>query len=71
MVNRDHVEGVLADLDALAMSRPDPELRAIETALVLEDVFAVRVSDAQIDAAAHDDDPRALAALLGLASRSR
>ena len=71
-MNRDHVEQVLADLVALTAAddeKPtdaeprDAELSALTIALALEDVFAVRLTDADIDSI-RPNDPVSLATLL-------
>lgn len=50
-VNRDAIEQVLRDYDALRLPETDPELEAVSTAILIEDVFGVVLSDAEIDAA--------------------
>jgi hypothetical protein len=50
-VNRDIVEQVLRDYDALRRPDTDPELEAVRAAILLEDVFEVALSDAEIDPA--------------------
>jgi hypothetical protein len=50
-VNRDIVEQVLRDYDALRRPDTDPELEAVRAAIMLEDVFGIALSDAQIDPA--------------------
>jgi hypothetical protein len=61
-VNRDIVEQVLRDYNALRRPGTDPELEAVRTAILLEDVFGVALSDAEIDLAVVAD-PSAVAAL--------
>ena len=48
-MNRDIVEQVLRDYNALRRPGTDPELEAVRTAILLEDVFEVALSDAEID----------------------
>jgi hypothetical protein len=62
-VNREYVEQALADLVALTASDDGAELSAVTIALALEDVFAIRLTDADIDAI-DPNDPVALADLL-------
>jgi hypothetical protein len=62
-VNRDIVEQVLRDYDALRRRDTDPELEAVRAAILLEDVFEVVLSDAEIDPAVFAD-PSAVAALV-------
>jgi hypothetical protein len=72
-MNRHHVEQVLTDLVALTSSddadrsgddhASEAELSAVTIALTLEDVFAIRLTDADIDAI-DPRDPVALAAML-------
>lgn len=50
-MNRDIVEQVLRDYDALRRPDTDPELEAVRAAIMLEDVFCIALSDAQIDPA--------------------
>jgi hypothetical protein len=50
-VNRDIVEQVLRDYAALRRPDADPELEAVRAAILLEDVFDVALSDAEIDPA--------------------
>jgi predicted ATP-dependent Lon-type protease len=50
-VNRDIVEQVLRDYDGLRRPDTDPELEAVRAAILLEDVFDVLLSDAEIDPA--------------------
>jgi hypothetical protein len=50
-VNRDIVEQVLRDYDALRRPDTDPELEAVRAAILLEDVFEVALSDTEIDPA--------------------
>jgi hypothetical protein len=62
-MNRDIVEQVLRDY--LAMCRPDTdrELEAVRAAILLEDVFGIVLSDAEIDPALLTD-ASAVAALV-------
>ena len=67
-MNRDHVEQVVADLVALTASddgtqSSETDLSALTIALALEDVFAVLLTDADIDSI-DPNDPVALADLL-------
>ena len=62
-MNRDIVEQVLRDYDALRRRDTDPELEAVRAAILLEDVFEVVLSDAEIDPAVFAD-PSAVAALV-------
>ena len=48
-MNRDLVEQVLRDYDALRRPGTDPELEAVRAAIMLEDVFGITLSDAEID----------------------
>jgi hypothetical protein len=50
-VNHDIVEQVLRDYEALRRPGTDPELEAVRAAILLEDVFDVALSDAEIDPA--------------------
>jgi hypothetical protein len=50
-VDRDIVEQILRDYDALRRPDTDPELKAVRAAILLEDVFEVALSDAEIDPA--------------------
>ena len=79
-MNRDHVEQALADLVALTASddaaessdarSSESELSAVTIALALEDVFAIRLTDADIDSI-DPNDPVALATLLDRAEGQR
>jgi len=62
-VNRDIVEQVLREYEALRRPDADPELEAVRTAILLEDVFGVTLPDAEIDPATFAD-PAAVAALI-------
>jgi hypothetical protein len=62
-VNRDIVEQVLQDYDALRRQGADPELEAVRVAILLEDVFDIVLSDAEIDPTLFAD-PSAVAALV-------
>ncbi len=59
----DIVEQILRDYDALRRPGTDPELEAVRAAILLEDVFGVTLSDAEIDAAV-PVDASAVAALV-------
>ena len=50
-MNRDIVEQVLRDYDALRRPDIDPELETVSAAILLEDVFGIVLSDAEIDPA--------------------
>jgi hypothetical protein len=50
-VDGDPVEQVLADYAALHRCDADPELEAVHTAILIEDVFGVTLSDAEINPA--------------------
>jgi hypothetical protein len=63
-VNRDIVEQVLRDYEALRRPDADAGLEAVRFAILLEDVFGVVLSDAKIDLAVLADSS-AVAALLG------
>ena len=54
---------ILAEFAQLRPADPDPELAAVRTALMVEDVFGVTLSEAQLDPATLAD-PAALRALL-------
>ena len=62
-MNRDTVEQVLRDYDALRRPGADPELEAVRAAILLEDVFDIALSDAEIDPAVFADSA-AVAALV-------
>ena len=63
-MNRDIVEQVLRDYDAVRRPDTEPELEAVRTAIMMEDVFGIVLSDAEIDPAALAD-PAAMATLVG------
>ena len=50
-MNRDIIEQVLRDYDALRRPGTDPELEAVRAAIMLEDVFGIALSDVEIDPA--------------------
>ncbi len=50
-MNRDIVGQVLRDYQALCRPDTDPELEAVRAAILLEDVFGIVLSDAEIDPA--------------------
>jgi hypothetical protein len=50
-VNRDTIEQILRDYGALRLPDTDRELEAVRAAILLEDVFDVVLSDAEIDPA--------------------
>ena len=62
-MNRDIAEQILRDYDALRRPDTDPELEAVRTAIMLEDVFDIALSDAEIDPAVLGDSS-AVAALV-------
>jgi hypothetical protein len=62
-VSRDIVEQVLRDYEALRRPDTDPGLEAVRAAIMLEDVFDVVLSDAEIDPAVLVDSS-AVAALV-------
>ena len=62
-MNRDIVEQVLRDYEALRRPDADPGLEAVRTAILLEDVFEVTLPDAEIDPAVLAD-AAAVAALV-------
>jgi hypothetical protein len=68
-VNRNAVEQVLRDHHALRSPDTDPELEAVRAAILVEDVFDVELSDAEIDAAVLGD-ARAVAALAAVLRRA-
>lgn len=61
-MNSEIAEQVIRDYLALRRPHTDPELEAVRTAIMLEDVFGVVLSDAEIDPVVLTD-PAALAAL--------
>jgi acyl carrier protein len=74
-VKREYIEQALADLVALTASddraeSSEVELGAVTIALALEDVFAIRLTDADIDSI-DPNDPVALADLLDRARGQR
>jgi hypothetical protein len=62
-VDSDTVEQVLHDYAALHRGDDDPELEAVRAAILIEDVFGVTLSDAEIDPAVLAD-ASAVAALV-------
>lgn len=48
-MNDDFVARILADYGAVCQPNPDPELEAVRTAVLIEGVFDVVLSDAEID----------------------
>jgi hypothetical protein len=48
-VNDDFAARILTDYGAVCQPNPDPELEAVRTAVLIEDVFDVVLSDAEID----------------------
>ncbi len=63
-MERDIIEQVLSDHAAIRRGNADPELEALRAAILIEDVFGVVLSDAEIDPAVLAD-ASALAALVG------
>jgi hypothetical protein len=45
----DQVDRILAEYDTLRTAVGDPELEALKAAVFIEDVFGVRLGDADID----------------------
>lgn len=64
-MNRNAVEQVLRDYHALRSPDSNPELEAVRAAILVEDVFDVVLSDAEIDAVVLGD-ARAVAALVAV-----
>lgn len=62
-MNRNAVGQVLRDYHALRNPETDPELEAVRAAILVEDVFDVVLSDAEIDATVLGD-AHAVAALV-------
>jgi hypothetical protein len=62
-VNPDSIGQVLRDYYASHTPAADPELEALRTAIFLEDVFGIALSDPDIDPAVLGD-PSAVAALV-------
>jgi hypothetical protein len=62
-VNRDIIEQVLRDYEALRRPDADAGLEAVRAAILVEDVFDVVLSDADIDLAV-SADPSAVAGLV-------
>jgi len=65
-VNRNTVEQLLRDYHALRNPETDPELEAVRAAILVEDVFDVVLSDAEIDATVLGDASAAAALVAGL-----
>jgi hypothetical protein len=63
LVNRDTIEQVLRDYQALRRPDADPGLEAVRVTILLEDVFDIVLSDAEIGPALLAD-PSAVAALI-------
>ena len=63
-MNHETVEQILQDYDSLRHPDADPELEAVRTAILVEDVFDVVLSDAEIDPDVLAD-ASAMAALVG------
>jgi hypothetical protein len=66
-MNRDCLEQILRDFQSLRDPNGDPELEALKTAILLEDVFDIHLSDADIDPGVLADP----AAIVALVSRSQ
>lgn len=62
-MNRDIIEEILRDYEAFRRPDTDPELEAVRSAILIEDVFDVTLSDADIDQALFGDGS-AIAALV-------
>jgi hypothetical protein len=65
-MNRGIIELVLRDYQALRRSDSDPELEAVRAAILLEDVFDIVLSDADIDLAVFADSSAVAALVVGL-----
>jgi len=65
-VNRNTVEQLLRDYHALRNPETDPELEAVRAAILVEDVFDVVLSDAEIDATVLGDASAVAALVAGL-----
>ncbi len=48
-LDRNMVERILRDYSAFRQGDTDPELEAVRVAILIEDVFGVRLSDADIE----------------------
>lgn len=66
-MNRDVIEQILEDYEAFRRPDADPELEAVRAAILIEDVFDVTLSDADIDQALFGDG----SAIAALAARLR
>lgn len=62
-MNRDIIEQVIRDYGALRRPDTGPDLEAVRAAIMLEDVFGIALSDAEIDPVVLAD-PSAVAALV-------
>ncbi|MBI3212924.1 MAG: hypothetical protein HYZ38_03820 [Mycobacterium sp.] len=62
-MNREQADEVLADFAALTDPRAETALEAVKAALMLEDVFGIRLSDSDIDPTVLSD-PVAVSGLL-------
>jgi hypothetical protein len=62
-MNPEIIEQAFRDYDALRRPDTDPELQAVRVAILLEDLFEVTLSDAEIDPAVLAD-ASAVAALV-------
>lgn len=63
-------DSVLAEFARLRDADPDPALEAVRTALLVEDVFGITLSDSQIDPATLTD-PASLRNLVDVATTPR
>lgn len=68
-MRRDFIERVLRDHAALRRGDADPEIEAVRAAILIEDVFGVTLSDADIDAVVLSD-PSAVSALVARLRRA-
>ena len=48
MINDEHIEQVLGEIESLRDPCADPELEAVKAAILLEDVFGIRLTDVHI-----------------------
>jgi hypothetical protein len=66
-VLEDYVVRVLQDYEALRRPDTDPELEAVRVAILLEDIFGITLSDAEIDPAVLADSSAVTALVTRLA----
>jgi len=66
-VLKDYVVRVLQDYEALRRPDTDPELEAVRVAILLEDIFGITLSDAEIDPAVLADSSAVTALVTRLA----